>query len=429
MARYKTPAGCVVRGWTVRLDPAPEQAARWRRDCGARRFACNWAVAEIKSAFGHGEATGDYDSAVWSAYSLRKRWNQAKGEVAPWWAECSKEAYSDGLAAAATALKNWHESKTGKREGPKMGFPRFRKKNKDAPRCTYTTGALRVEGPRTVVLPGTGRVRTCENIRPVWRHIRRGTGRLLSATIREKAGHWSVSLRLEISGPWQPPPREATAGVDVGIGDHLLIVMAPDGSVVEKVPNPRALRTSLADLRKASRALSRKTEGSSRWHKASRHLARTHMRAGSIRKDVIHKATTRLAKTHGEVVIEDLQVRQFARGIRSHRKSWADAAAGEFRRQITYKAEWYGCDLWIADRCYSSSKTCCECGLVNGSLTMADRTWTCAGCGTTHDRDECAGTNLARLPASWAEALSDGKTAPVRRAATKRVNHLRKVAA
>jgi transposase len=53
---------------------------------------------------------------------------------------------------------------------------------------------------------------------------------------------------------------------------------------------------------------------------------------------------------------------------------------------------------------------------------MGDRTWTCPACGTFHDRDECAGTNLSRLPASWAEALSDGKTAPVRRVAVKRVN-------
>ena len=39
-----------------------------------------------------------------------------------------------------------------------------------------------------------------------------------------------------------------------------------------------------------------------------------------------------------------------------------------------------------------------------------------------------AGINLARLPASQAGAPGDGKTAPVRHDAVKRVNHLRKVA-
>jgi putative transposase len=49
----------------------------------------------------------------WSAYDLRKTWNQAKNTTAPWWAENSKEAYSSGLANLATALGNWHASKTG----------------------------------------------------------------------------------------------------------------------------------------------------------------------------------------------------------------------------------------------------------------------------------------------------------------------------
>ena len=429
MARYAASPGKIVKGWTVALVPTPEQAARFRRDDGARRRACNWAVEQIKQAFDHGSQAGGHDPVVWSAWALRKRWNSVKAEVAPWWAECSKEAFANGIADAVTALKNWHDSKTGKREGPRVGFPRFRKKGKDPVRCTYTTGALRVEGPRHVVLPGAGRVATAENIRPLWRHIRRGTGRVLSATVREKAGRWSVSLRLEIAAPWQPEPRAGTVGVDIGIGDYLLTVMRPEGTVAAKTPNPRALRGALAELRKASRALSRKTEGSSRWWKAKRRLGRAHARVAAIRLDALHKATTGLAKTHGQIVIEDLAVNSLIRGLRSHRKSWADAAAGELRRQLTYKCQWYGAELWVADRYYPSSKTCSVCGLVNASLTLSDRAWECPGCGMTHDRDENAGINLARLPASQAEAQSDGKTALVRRVAAKRVNHLGKVAA
>jgi len=441
VSRYQVPGGKIVKGGTVRLDPTPEQAAQFRRDCGARRFACNWAIAQITTAFEHGAQTGEHDRQVWSAWALRKRWNRMKEQATAlidaetgvvsgsWWAECSKEAYAGGIADAVTALKNWQDSRTGRRVGPRAGFPRLRKKSKDPLRCTYTTGAMRVEGSRVVVLPRVGAVRTQESIRNIWRHIRRGTGRLLAATVRERGGRWSVSLRLEISAPWQPPLRADTVGIDVGIGNHLLTVMARDGQVIEKVPNPRALRHALADLRKANRALSRKIEGSIRWREAKQRLGRAHARAANIRSDALHKATTRLAKTHGDVVIEDLAVRQLCRGIRSHRKSWADAAAGELRRLITYKAGWYGCDLWIADRWYPSSKTCSGCGLVNAQLTLADRIWGCGGCRTMHDRDENAGTNLARLPASWAEALSDCKTVPVRRVVVKRVNHPGRVAA
>jgi putative transposase len=429
MARYAVPRGRIVKGWTVRLKPTQEQVARFRRDDGARRFTCNWAVAEMRHAFDLGTAEGSYDSDVWSFYKLRKRWNSVKAEIAPWWAECSKEASSNGIADAVAALKNWHASKSGRRQGPRVGFPRFRNKGKDPVRCTYTTGALRVEDPRHIVLPRAGRVETAENIRVIWRHLRRGTGRILAATVREKAGRWSVSLRLEITAPWRPQPRPDTVGVDVGVGRGLLVVMSSDGTAAHRVPNPRALRASLGDLRRATRALARKTEGSRRWRQAKRKLGRTHAKIAAIRSDTIHKATTDLAKTHGQIVIEDLSPRAHMKGLRSSRKSWADAAVGEIRRQLTYKCEWYGSELWIADRWYPSSKTCSACGYVNNSLTLANRTWACPACNTRHDRDENAGINLARLPASQAEAPSGGKTAIARRAAMKRVNHPGRMAA
>jgi putative transposase len=387
VARYSVPEGRIIKGWSVRLEPSERQAARFRRDDGARRFACNWTVGEVREAFSQASETGQFDSAIWSHYQLRKRWNAVKPEVAPWWAECSKEAFSNGIADAVAALKNWHASRAGSRDGARMGFPRFRKKGKDPVRCTYTTGALRVDGARHVVLPGVGRVRTAENIRSIWRHIRRGTGRLLSATVREKGGRWSVSLRLEIVVPWQANERADTVGVDASIGGDLLIVMRPDGTVVRKVPNPKALREALTDVRHATKALSRKKEGSRRWRQAKRKLSRVHMRAAAIRSDSLHKATTNLAKTHGRIVIEDLGTGAHQRGLRSHRKAWGEAALGEFRRQLTYKCDWYGSELWIADRWYPSSKTCAACGGVNDELTLGDRRWTCRGCGAEHDRD------------------------------------------
>ncbi len=64
----------------------------------------------------------------WSAYSLRKAFNAVKDEVAPWWAENSKEAYASGLANLADVLGNWHQSRTGRRAGKRVGFPRFQSK-------------------------------------------------------------------------------------------------------------------------------------------------------------------------------------------------------------------------------------------------------------------------------------------------------------
>ena len=59
----------------------------------------------------------------WDLGSLRKVWNRAKHDVAPWWATNSKEAYSAGLADLAQALSNWSDSKNGQRSGRRVGFP------------------------------------------------------------------------------------------------------------------------------------------------------------------------------------------------------------------------------------------------------------------------------------------------------------------
>ena len=66
---------------------------------------------------------------------------------------------------------------------------------------------------------------------------------------------------------------------------------------------------------------------------------------------------------------------------------------GEFYRQLAYKADWYGAQVWAADRWFPSSRLCGGCGTVNAVLTLADRTWHC-GCGAVHDRDVNAAHNL-----------------------------------
>jgi putative transposase len=78
----------------------------------------------------------------------------------------------------------------------------------------------------------------------------------------------------------------------------------------------------------------------------------------------------------------------------------SDAAFSELRRQLTYKARWYGTVLHAADRWHPSSKTCSTCGHKNDRLILGDVTWTCPNrqCRTVHDRDHNAAVNLARWP-------------------------------
>ena len=95
------------------LDPTPAQERALRSHAGAARVAFNWGLARVKANLGQREAEKSYGitrddltpAIGWSLYSLRKDWNAAKATAAPWWAECSKEAFNTGLDQLARALK------------------------------------------------------------------------------------------------------------------------------------------------------------------------------------------------------------------------------------------------------------------------------------------------------------------------------------
>ncbi len=111
-----------------------------------------------------------------------------------------------------------------------------------------------------------------------------------------------------------------------------------------------------------------------------------HARIADRRRDVLHKLSTRIIRENQTVIIEDLSVRNM---LRNHSLSRAisDASWSELRRQLEYKADWYGRTVVAIDRSYPSSKTCSACGAVAGKLPLNIREWTCAGCGAVHDRD------------------------------------------
>jgi putative transposase len=103
-------------------------------------------------------------------------------------------------------------------------------------------------------------------------------------------------------------------------------------------------------------------------------------------------ATTRLVTEFDVIAIEDLNVGAMARGRNA--RAIHDAAFGELRRQIRYKADWYGALLLEVDRWYASTKHCSMCRFRIDELRLDRREWRCPICGTCHDRDINAARNL-----------------------------------
>lgn len=407
MIDYVGDVAAVIQAYRFALDPTPEQDTMLRSHCGAQRRAFNWGLARIKANLAQRDAERSYDitddqltpSVSWSAYSLRKDWNRAKDTVAPWWAENSKEAYSSGLANLATALGNWADAQRGKRHGRRLGFPRFKGKRSGLS-CRFTTGAFGLaEDRRHVKLPRIGLVRTHESTRKLARHVERGTARIRSATVSHRGGRWFVAFSVEITRTDSAPTRPGTAvGVDLGIKSLAVL------STGETIPNPRHLDVALRALRRVQRQAARRVrparrtgrKPSRRWRRTQARIARLHAAVANARRDGLHKLTTSLVRTHGAVVIEDLNVAGMTRNRRLARHV-AGVGMAELRRQIEYKARWSGVRVHVADRWYPSSKTCSSCGVVKAKLRLSDRTFRCEQCGFVLDRDLNAARNLAGL--------------------------------
>lgn len=394
MARFEIPQGWTAQAYRFALDPTPTQLRALASHTGAARFAHNHMLALVKATMDQRVAERSYGVHEveltpvlgWSLPALRKVWNQRKTWCAPWWGENSKEAYNTGLDGLARGLDAWSSSRRGQRAGRPVGFPRF--KSARTPRSVrFTTGTIRVEADRRhITLPRLGAIRTHESTRKLARRIELGSARILSATVRQdSAGRWYCALQTIVEAKARPAhTRRSTyrlVGVDVGVkADSLLVIATPDGVEVERVPAPKSLTAAQARLRALQRRAARqhgpydpaakaKQSPSKRWRRTQARIGRVHAHAASVRRDVLHKATTALAQQHEVVVVETLN----AAGMRAKggarkrglNRALADAALAEIRSMLGYKSRWYGSQLVQADRFYPSSKTCLLTGLTD----------------------------------------------------------------
>jgi putative transposase len=412
----------VIQAYRFALDPTPRQRRVLASHCGAARYVYNWGLTLVKSRLDQ-RCAGEDIEVPWTLPALRREWNRAKHEVAPWWAENSKEAYSSGLDGLARALKNWADSRAGRRKGRVVEFPRRKQKGRTRDSCRFTTGQIKVlPDRRHVQLPRVGVLKTHESTRKLARRLEQGSARILAATISRTADRWFVSFTVEVQRVIPAGNGHHTVvGVDVGI--HRLATLSTE----DTVPNPRALERSMRNLRRLNRQLARRQPGSKRRAQTRRRLARVHARAANLRRDALHKLTTALATHHSAVIVEDLNVIGMLRN-RHLARVIADAGLGELRRQLAYKTGWYGSRLVVADRFYPSSKTCSACGWVKAKLTLAERNFICEVCGLRLDRDLNAAHNLAKLVQHVAQGGwetqnargADQKTQPAGQVAMKR---------
>ncbi|MBR1579966.1 MAG: transposase, partial [Selenomonadaceae bacterium] len=215
--------------------------------------------------------------------------------------------------------------------------------------------------------------------------------------------NWWLSVAVEFEPEKISTSSGDALGIDLGIKN---LAVCSDGTVYPNINKTKKVKKLKQRKRRLQRSISRKYEMSKKKGegysktrniiKGERKLLEIHHRLANIRQNYRHQITRAIiGRNPSSIVLEDLNVR----GMMSNRhlsKAVQEQGFYEFRRQIEYKAEWFGITVIIADRFYASSKTCISCGHVKKNLRLSERIYHCEKCGNEIDRDLQAAINLKR---------------------------------
>ena len=390
----------MIRSHVIKLNPTHDQEDFFRQCVGTARFAFNWALGKWREQFIAGEKPNEGE--------LRKQLNVVKEEQFPWMLNTPKAVVQQAIKNLGTTYQNFFDSIKGKRAGPKVNPPDFKKKHKSkrSARLDNGPGTFGFDG-KTVKLPKIGVVKTHEELR--------FDGKPLSAIVSFVGERWWLSVQVELPVVENKVDPTNAVGIDLGLTTALTL------STGEKIEAPKPLKVALERLKRLGRQLSRKTKGSNNRKKAARKLARLHWCIGQIRKNWQHQVTNAITKRFSLVCVEDLNVKgmmanhKFARHI-------SDVGWSEIGRQLGCKSA----AVQEVGRFYPSSKLCNDCGAKAADMPLNVRTWTCTGCGVIHDRDINAARNICieglnLFTASYAgiNACGDGSSGGPRKRTTK----------
>jgi len=166
-----------------------------------------------------------------------------------------------------------------------------------------------------------------------------------------------------------------------------------DGIKTSKFANPKHLAKHERNLQRKQRKLARKEKGSKSREKSRKLVARVHERVSNTRQDFLHKLSRKLVDDNQVIVVESLHVKGM---VRNHKlaKAISDVGWGMFVNFLQYKLDREGKVLVEIDRWFPSSKLCSNCHYQIGEMSLEVRSWTCPSCGTHHDRDGNAATNI-----------------------------------
>ena len=379
--------------YQYRFYPTTQQKAKLAQLFGCVRVVWNDALAVCKK---EAKKPSFKDLSVLLTQSKKTKERQ-------WLNEVSAVPLQQSLRNQEVAFKNFFDSCKGKRKGRKQAYPKFKKKsNKQS--ATFTNSAFQLKGTQ-VYLAKIGL------ISPIW--SRELASSPSSATIiKDNADRYFISFVVEIE-PVKLLAKNKSVGIDLGIKTFAVL------STGEHFKSPCYFRF-YKSLMKSQRSLSRKQKGSNRRYKARIRVAKKHNKIAEVRKDFLHKLSTKIVKENQLIILEDLNVTEMLKDVRLSRlisqQGWR-----EFRNLCEAKAKKFNREFQVINRWEPTSQVCSSCGYRWGKLDLKVRKVKCLNCEAVHDRDENAAMNIKKVATGhWETSKTNAERASKEAYARKR---------
>ena len=265
----------------------------------------------------------------------------------------------------------------------RMRPPRFCKRD-NYKSFTYKQSGYKIEG-NLLTLQQKFRVKFSKS--------REIEGKIKTVTVkRNSLGDWYLYIVTDIEQNEVLPRQGEAIGLDFGL-KHFLT-----DDTGERIESPLFFRQMRNRIQKLNRVRFRKVgerkgeKKSRNWLRAARKLRRAYEKLRNLRDDFQWKLAKTLCERYATICIEDLSLKGMQR---LWGRKICDLRFGDFVAKLGYMAGKYGCRLVKVDRWFASSQQCSVCGYKNdGTKDLRVRKWACPACGTEHDRDVNAATNV-----------------------------------
>ena len=303
----------------------------------------------------------------------------------PFLKDCNAQVLQQSLKDLERAYKNFF--------GKRANFPKYKKKYRhDSIR--FPQGVELDEVKQQIRLPKIGWMR--------YRKSRDIIGTIKNVTVSRRGEKWDVSIQTEYEVV-SSAPNPSEIGIDMGVKRFAPL---SNGDFVEPL-NP--LKQEQEKLAKLQRKLARQKKGSRNSRKTKRKIARLHRYIADSRRDFLHKISTKIAKNHSIIYVEDLKVSNMSasasgtkespgKNVRQKsglNRSILDQGWYGFFQMLSYKLEQRGGKLIKVDP-RNTSRTCPRCGLVSAENRKSQATFACIGCGYRSNADEVGAINILR---------------------------------